>query len=193
MHVIGPGASLNQLPFDNVSGQQPMFIQDFGCEGVGHDDTVSTPGVGCLLMSPPAMTVGASYPFNRTFLFMGFDRMTAREAGGRWNTESTLNLRLTADPQRGRLDRELYLNFLVNSFRPAEAEPERLVLRWGDGRRGEIQVGTQQWFSLAVVSADWVGNRLWRVPVAIDFPEGRTLLFQEVSLTESPRGDQALR
>jgi hypothetical protein len=193
VHVIGPGASLNELPFEYVSGQQPMFIQDFGCEGVGHDDTVSAPGVGCLLMSPPAMTIGVSYSFNRTFLFMGFDRMTAREAGGRWNTQSTLNLQLTADPQRARLDRELYINFLVNAFLPAGVQPERLVLRWGDGRRGEIHVGQQQWFSLAVVSGDWVGNRLWRVPIAIDFPEGRTVLFQEVSLTESPRGEHALR
>ena len=53
-----------------------MFIQNFGCEGVGHGDTVSAPGVGCLLMAPPSMTVGTSYPFNRTFLFLDFDRMT---------------------------------------------------------------------------------------------------------------------
>ena len=111
--VIGRGVALDELPFETVSRQQPMFIHNFGCEGVGHDDTVSVPGVGCLLMAPPSMTVGTSYPFNRTFLFVRYDRMTPREPAGRWNTQPTLNLRLTADPQRVPLDREMYVNLLV--------------------------------------------------------------------------------
>ena len=190
-HVIGRGVSADDLPFENVSRQDPLFIQNFGCQGVGHGDTVSARGVGCLLMAPPSMTVGTSYPFNRTFLFLKFDRMTARDPGGRWNTQSTLNMRLTADPQRARLDREMYVNFLVNPFLPADAKPLRLMLRWGKGRRGEVLVGERQWFSLPVGSDDWSGNRLWTVPVAFDFPEGRTILFQEVALTESPRGQVA--
>ena len=189
--VIGRGVSLDDLPVENISRQEPLFIQSFGCQGVGHGDTVSAPGVGCLLMAPPSMTVGTSYPFNQTFLFMDFDRMTSRDPGGRWNTRPTLNLRLTADPQRARLDREMYVNFLVNTFLPAGAKPLRLVLRWGTGRRGEVLVGEQRWLSLPVGSSDWNGNRLWTVPVAIDFPEGRTILFQEVALTESPRGQLA--
>jgi hypothetical protein len=191
VHVIGRGVSLDHLPFETVSRQEPMFIQNFGCQGVGHGDTVSAPGVGCLLMAPPSMTVGTSYPFNQTFLFLDFDRMTSREPGGRWNTESTLNLRLTADPQRARLDRDMYINFLVNPFLPAGVKPQRLVLRWGTGRRGEVVVGERQWFSLPVGSNDWSGNRLWKVPVAIDFLDGRTILFHEVALTESPRGKVA--
>ena len=189
--VIGRGVAFDELPFDNVSRQQPMFIQNFGCQGVGHGDAVSAPGVGCLLMAPPSMTIGTSYPFNRTFLFLAFDRMTPREPGGRWNTESTINLRLKADPQRARLDRELYINFLVNPFLPAGVKPQRLLLRWGTGRRGEVVVGERQWFSLPVGSSDWNGNRLWTVRVAIDFPDGRTILFHEVALTESPRGQMA--
>ena len=39
-HVIGRGVANDRLPFENVSRQQPMFIQNFGCEGVGHGDTV---------------------------------------------------------------------------------------------------------------------------------------------------------
>jgi hypothetical protein len=191
VQVIGRGVPPDELPFDNVSRQQPMFIHNFGCEGVGHDDTVPVRGVGCLLMAPPSMTVGTSYPFNRTFLFMHFDRMTAREPGGRWNTQSTLNLRLTADPQRAGLDREMFINFLVNPFLPADVKPQRLVLRWGTDRRGETLVGERQWFSLTLGSNDWKGNRLWTVPIAIDFPDGRTILFQEVALTESPRGQVA--
>ena len=50
---------------------------------------------------------------------------------------------------------------------------------WSSGR---------QWFSLPVGSDDWTGNRLWTVPVAIDFPDGSKILFQETALTESPRG-----
>jgi hypothetical protein len=190
-HVIGRGVSLDELPFENVSRQQPMFIQHLGCEGAGHGDTVSAPGVGCLLMAPPSMTVGTSYPFNQTFLFLDFDRMTAREPGGRWNTQSTLNLRLTADPQRARPDRELFINLLVNPFLPVGVKPQGLVLRWGRERRGQVLVGERQWFSLPVESSDWNGNRLWTVPVAIDFPDGRTILFHEVALTDSPLGKVA--
>jgi hypothetical protein len=186
--VFGRGVATNRLPFENVTRQEPMFIQNFGCEGVGHVDAVSAPGVGCLLMAPPSMTVGTSYPFNRTFLFLDLDRMSARDSGGRWNASSTVNLRLTADPQRAPLTRDMYLNFLVNPFLPAEVKPQRLVLRWGADKRGEVLIGDRQWFSLLVGSGDWSGNRLWTVLVTIDFPDGRAILFQEVALTEAPRG-----
>ncbi len=186
--VIGRGVATSRLPFDNVTRQQPMFIQNFGCEGVGHGDTVSAPGVGCLLMAPPSMTLGTSYPFNRTFLFLNFDRMSARDPGGRWNTQSTLNLRLTTDPQRVRVDRELYVNLLVNPFLRAGENPQRLVLRWGSGRHGEVLVSERGWFSMPVGSGDWSGQRLWTVPIRIEFPDDRTILFHEVALTETPRG-----
>ena len=190
-HVIGRGVSYDDLPFETVSRQQPMFIQNFGCEGVGHGDTVSAPGVGCLLLAPPSMVLETTYPFNRTFLFMDFDRMTSRESGGRWNTGPVLNLRFTADPQRVRLDQDMYINFLVNTFRSAADPPLTLAARWGQDRHGEFTVGERQWFSLPVASSDWSGNRLWTMPVAIDFPEGKTILFHEVALTQSPRGQVA--
>ena len=187
-HVIGRGVANDQLPFENVSRQQPMFIQNFGCEGVGHGDTVSAPGVGCLLMAPPSMTAETDYPFNRTFLFLGFDRMTPREPAGRWNTRPILNLTLAADPQRTRLDRGMHVNFLVDTFIPDGGKPLRLVVRWGRNRLGEVFVSGRQWFSLPVGSDDWTGNRLWTVPVAIHFPDRSKILFQETALTESPRG-----
>lgn len=190
-NVIGRGVSYDDLPFESVSRQQPLFIQNFGCEGVGHGDTVSAPGVGCLLLAPPSMVLETTYPFNRTFLFMDFDRMTSRESGGRWNTGPVLNLRFTVDPQRVRLDRDMYVNFLVNTFRSPADPPLPLRSRWGQGRHGEFTVGERQWFSLPVASSDWSGNRLWTLPVAIDFPEGKTILFHEVALTESPRGQVA--
>ena len=42
-------------------------------------------GVGCLMMAPPTLQLGQSYPFNRDFLFITFGGMSARESGGRWN------------------------------------------------------------------------------------------------------------
>jgi hypothetical protein len=186
--VIGRGVASDDLPFETVSRQQPMFIHNFGCAGVGHEDVVSAPGVGCLLMAPPSMTVGTSYPFNRTFLFIRYGRMTPREPGGRWNTQPTLNMRLTVDPERVPMDREMYVNFQVSPFLPEGAPPLRLMVRWGNDRRGQIALGEKQWLSLAVSSSDWSGNRLWNLPVSIDFPDGRTILFEELSLTESPRG-----
>ena len=186
--VFGRGVALDRLPFETVSRQQPIFIHQFGCEGVGHDDTVSVAGIGCLLTAPPSMTLGTSYPFNRTFLFMDYDRMTAREPGGRWNTDPTLTIRVTADAERAQLSRELFINFLVNPFLPADVKPLRLVVRWGKDRRGEVLLGERGWLSIPVTSADWSGNRSWTIPVAIDFPDGRTILFHEVALTDSPRG-----
>jgi hypothetical protein len=188
--VLGRGVAVDELPFDNVSRQQPLFIHNFGCEGVGHDDTVAVQGVGCLLMAPPSITIGSSYPFNRSFLFLRVDRMTPREPGGRRNTQSTVNLRLTADPQRARFDRDTYLNLLVDPFVQPDEEPQRLVVRWGK-RVGEIAVSERGWFSLPVGSSDWTGNRLWTMPIAVDVPNGRKILFQELALTESPRGPVA--
>jgi hypothetical protein len=117
--------------------------------------------------------------------------MSARDPGGRWNARSSITLRLTADPQRARLDRDMFINFLVDPFLPAGAKPHRLVLQWGTERRGEVVVSERQWFSLPIGSNDWSGNRLWSIRVAIDFPDGRAILFHEVALTESPRGHVA--
>lgn len=189
-HVIGRRVALDTLPFETVSRQQPMFIQYFGCEGVGHVDTISTPTVGCLLMAPPSMSVGTSYRLNRTYLFLDFDSVTSRDPGGQWNTQPTLNLRLMADPQRTGLDREMYINFLVDPFLAAGVEPLRLTVQWGKERRGEVMVGERLWFSLPVGSHDWSGNRVWTAPVAIELHDAR-ILFQEVALTESPRGQVA--
>ena len=186
--VFGRGVSLQALPYDGVSKQHPMFIQNFRCDGVGHADAVFVAGVGCLLLAPPGMTPGQSYPFNQTFLFLDYDRMTAREPGGRWNTRPTLRLRVMADPQRAGLDRPVFVNFLVNPFLPEGVKPQRLAMSWGSGRQGQTQIAEREWFSLPVGSGDWTGNRLWTLPIRIDFLDGRTILFHELALTESPRG-----
>ena len=100
--VIGRGVANDQLPFENVSRQQPMFIQNFGCEGVGHGDTRFR--AGRWMPADGAAEYDCrdvDYPFNRTFLFLDFDRMTPREPAGRWNTQSTLNLTLTSGSATG--------------------------------------------------------------------------------------------
>ncbi len=186
--VFGRGIPPQDLSFESVSKERPMFIQSFNCDGVGHRDTVLVREVGCLLMEPPGMALDTSYPFNQTFLFVAFDRMTAREGGGRWNTRPTLHLRVTSDPQRTPLDRELFINLLVNPFLPEGVKPQRLIVTWGSQRKGETAVSQREWFSLPVRSGDWKGNRVWSVPITIDFLDGRTLLFHEIALTESPRG-----
>ena len=191
--VFGRGVSLQGLSFESVSKEQPMFIQNFGCAGVGHTDAVSVPRVGCVLMAPPSMAIGTSYPFNQTFLFLSFDYMTPREPGGRWNTRPTLHLRATADPQRVRLDRDLFINLLVDAFLTEGAKPRRLVVTWGADQRGETLLGVRKWFSLPVRSGDWTGNRLWTLPITIDFPDRRAILFQSMEMTETPRGDVVVR
>lgn len=186
--VIDSEVEVSELQYDAVSRQQPVFIHRFGCQGAGHNEIVEVRGIGCLILSPPSMMVGTPYPFNRVFLFMSYEGMTAREPGGRWNTRPTLSLKLTSDPGRASLDQEMYVNFFVNPFLPAGVKPQRLVFRWGKDRRGETSVGEEVWFSLPIRTEDWTGNRLWTLPITIDFLDGRTILFHELSLTETPRG-----
>ena len=186
--VFGRAVPPQDLSFDNVSKEQPLFIQNFGCEGAGHGDTLPVPSVGCLLMAPPSMTLGTSYPFNQTFLFLTFDYMTPRQPGGRWNTRPTLQLQVKSDPQRVPLDRELFINLLLHPMTPDATKPRHLVFRWGADHRGETLLAERRWISLPVRKADWKEARLWMLPMTIDFLDGRSVLFNEIALTEQPRG-----
>ena len=87
VHVISPHFYPSEpLSFEPVSRERPLLMQSWGCEGIGHDETIAVTGVGCLLLAPPSLTLAAQYPFNRTFLFVGFEGLGPREhAGGRWN------------------------------------------------------------------------------------------------------------
>jgi hypothetical protein len=188
--VIGSDVNDEELNFDGTSRQTPIFIHNFGCPGAGHEDTVSVGTVGCLLLSPPTATLGTHYPFSRRFLFMSYEGMSARTPEGRFNTRSSLPLRVTADPQRARLDRAVHLNLLVNPQTTPVAKPQRLVFTWGNDRGGEVSIAQRAWLSVPLDTADWSGNRLWTVVVNIDFPDGRPMLFQELSLTETPQGQR---
>ena len=186
VHVIPPRARFGD--FGAISRQSPVVIQNFGCEGVGHTDTISLTGVGCALMAPPSVALDTAYPFNRTFLAVDFDNMSDREAGGRWSTGRRLPLTLLADPERTAVDRNLHVNLLLNQFLPADAGAQRLVLTWGAEKKGLITLEKPGWISVPVTSGDWSGKRVWRLPISIDVPDGRRILFQELSLSESARG-----
>ena len=186
LHVIPADARLPD--FGAIYRQSPLLIQNFGCEGVGHDDTVAVQEVGCLLLAPPSVTLDTSYPFYRTFLAIDFNNMSNREAGGRWSTRRPLRLTLAADPERARVDRSLHVNLLVNPFLPEGVPPQRFLVTWGANRKGVVEVSEAGWVSIPVDSGDWAGNRVWTLPIVIDFPDGRTILFQQLSLSEIARG-----
>jgi len=188
IRVIGASTRLHDLPFGMISHRSPLLIQDFGCDGVGHPDVVAVDGVGCTLFAPPSLTLDMRYPFNRTYLAIAFDGMTAREPGGRWNVGRTVELRLLADPGRLPVERPLYVNFSLNPFLPAEVPGVLLKFAWGSGRTGEVNVQRAATISVPVGSGDWSGSRVWSLPVSIDFQDGRTVLFHEVSVSETPHG-----
>ncbi|MEO5740231.1 MAG: hypothetical protein ABIS29_06525 [Vicinamibacterales bacterium] len=177
-----------KLSLDTISTARPLLLGGYGCEGVGHDETIALPNFGCLVLAPPSPMPDVSYSFKQSFVFIEWDRMTAREPGGRWNTRPTLNLRVTADPARARVAEDAHVNLFVNPFRRKDEKPIRLTFSWGKDRRGEFMLTEEEWISVPVRSADWVGNRAWALPVTIEFPGERTILFHELSVSAQPRG-----
>jgi hypothetical protein len=189
IHVVEPEVRLRDLPFESVSRQNPMLIQNFGCQGVGHADAIAIEGLGCAIYAPPGLEIDSRYPFNRTFLPISFAGMTDREAGGRWNVGRNMALRILSDPERAGLADQRYLNVFVHAFLTPDAPSVRLAVEWGTTHRtGETAVSGQDSFSVPVVSGDWTGNRVWALPVTILFPGGGNVLFHELSITAQPLG-----
>jgi hypothetical protein len=175
------------LPFETISRQSPVLIQDFGCEGVGHRDVTTIEHVGCVLFAPPTFELDQPYPFNRTFLFLSFDGMSDREPGGRWNRGRGISLRLLVDPERTRVNRNLHVNFFVSPFLPGGGSP-RLTFKWGANRTGETIVAAEEWISVPVSDGDWTGTKLLRLPISIALPNSYTIRFHDLSVSEEPRG-----
>ncbi len=188
VHIIAPRVRVRDLPFETVSRQSPIIIQNFGCDGIGHLDMMTIPGVGCVVFAPPAFELDKPYPFNRTFLFLGVDGMGDREPGGRWNTGRTVSLTLVVDPERVPVDRNLYLSFFVNPLLPPDVQPQGLTFKWGSNRAGETHVDAESWVSVPISAGDWNGNRVWRLPMTIGLPDRRTMLFHDLLISEIPRG-----
>jgi hypothetical protein len=184
--IVSRSVRARDLPFETISRHTPLLLQGFGCEGVGHRDVVAIDRVGCVLLAPPTVEVGKRYPFNRTMLAIEYDGMGERDPGGRWTTGRTLSLRVTVDPQRTRVDRQLHLNILVDPFLPAGENPPRVVLSWGTAKRTEISSSNASWISVPVTVADWTGSRLWTLRTRIDFPDRRRILFRDFMLSDEP-------
>jgi hypothetical protein len=187
---IHPEVRLEHVPLEMISRRHGLFLQNFSCDGVGHDETVSIAGLGCLLLAPPSLSVGTTYPFNGTFLFISREGMTAREPGGRWNTRPTLDLNLTADAGRAQLDRDLHLNVFLNPYLPPHVGPQRMTFRWRGGELGEARVDQEEWISLPVRSADWVETECGRHPDRLS--NGRTLLFRGCLTSSSRRVERRI-
>jgi hypothetical protein len=173
VHVVSAVYRPNvPLALDRTSRQRPHFIQGYGCEGVGHDDTMTVPGLGCLLLAPPSLAVDTVYPFSLSFLFVEPGRMGDREPEGRWNVDSTVLLNLTADPRRVGVAGNLHVNLHVRPYLTADTPRQRAAFSWGVARRAEATLTGREWISLPVQAADWTGDRLWTLSLAIDLPDG---------------------
>ena len=207
VHVISSSFRPNEpLSFERVSRQRPLLIQNYGCEGVGHDDTMTVPGVGCLLLAPPSLALATSYPFNQSLLFVHFEGLGLREPQGRWNSRSSTTLELTADLRRAYVYRDTYVNLRLNPYLPPGTLRQRLLFTWGANEHAEVALGAGGWVSLPVGPADWMGDRLSKLAIAIALPDSASphwveapggryrevrplaVMFEELSVTVSPAG-----
>jgi hypothetical protein len=190
VHVVSDAFEPSEkLSLETVSTTRPLLLGGYSCEGIGHDETITLPNFGCVALAPPTPVPDVSYSFKHRFVFMDWDYMTARDPGGRWNTRPKLSLRVTADPGRSRVSEDAYLNLFVNPFRREDEKPIQLMLSWGKDRRGDFTLTQQEWISVPIRSTDWAGNRTWTLPVTVDFPGRRTILFHEWSISSQPRGN----
>ena len=202
VHVVAATFTPNEpLALDQISRLRPHLIQNYGCQGVGHDETMTVPDVGCLLFAPPSLALDTAYPFNDYFLFVVPTGLGGPEPTGRWNTGSTAFLDLMVDPQRIRIGRDIHVNLLLTPYLVPGTPRQRAVFSWGNGRRAEVVLQGQEWISLPTRFADWTGNWFWTLPISVDFPDwvqpgaaGRgerrplAVMFQELSVSVSPRG-----
>lgn len=206
VHIISPRlARDDKLSWDQVSPERPLLLQNVGCEGIGHDDVLPVPEIGCLLYAPPSLALDRPYSFNQTYLFVELTGLGPREPSGRWNTGPSVTLTLTGDLKRVSLFQDSFVNLRVNPYLPPGASHQRLVLGWGHGRRAEVTLTGREVISLPISRGDWTGVRLWTLPIAIDLPDGvvppymyapkqnavdgpLAALFEELSVTSTPAG-----
>lgn len=173
VHVVASTFRPNEpLSLEHISRLRPHLKQNYGCEGVGHDETITVPGVGCLLLAPPSPALDTVYPFNSSFLFVVPESMGEREPDGRWNSHSTVTLDLMADPRRVPFDREVYVNLRLSPYLAPETPWQRAVFSWGSGRRGEVTLQGREWISLPTRVVDWTGSWLWTLHISVDLPDG---------------------
>jgi hypothetical protein len=188
LEIIPPGVRIPD--YGAASRENPLLIQNFGCEAAGHGDVMAIPDVGCALFAPPTVSLDTSYAFDRVHLAVEFDNMSDPENGGRRSTGKPISLSVMADPERLRVDTPLYVNLFVKP-QSADAHAERLVSTSATQKRAVSNVSQSGWISIPVGTADWSRNRIWVLPIWIEFPDGGAILFQELSLSEIARGTVA--
>jgi hypothetical protein len=194
------------LSFEEISRDRPLMLEGYGCEAIGHAETVTIPALGCVLLAPPSMALDTPYRFNETFLFVGLNGLGSREPEGRWNNGSTVHLTLTIDLKRIWAYQDMYVNLLVSPFVPPGTPRQRFRISWGADRHAEVSLTGRDRISLPVRREDWSGERVWTLPITIDLPdaleppwmytpkgqpEGRgalAALFEEVSISAAAGG-----
>jgi hypothetical protein len=192
VEIIPPGVRIPD--YGAASRENPLLIHNFSCEAAGHGDVMAIPEVGCALFAPPTVALDAIYPFDRVHLAVEFDNMSDPESGGRRSTGEPISLLLMADPERVRVDTPLYVNLLVKPLQPGDAHAERLMFTLATQKRAVSavsDVSQSGWISIPISTADWARNRIWVLPISIEFPDGGAMLFQELSLNAIARGTVA--
>jgi hypothetical protein len=205
LHLISPSYYPHEpLALDRISRKRPYLLQDFGCEGVGHDSTMTIDGVGCLMFAPPSPELDTPYPFNRTFHFVRpAEGIGHRESWGRWNNRRQAQLRLNVDSLRIPSDRVLFLNLRLAPYLPPGTGAQRVGFRWGINQAVQAGLASEGWFAFRLQPGDWTGVRVKTVTMLLDMPgatapadvepgsrELRPLAvaFKELILSLSPKG-----
>jgi hypothetical protein len=192
------------LALDHISRRRPYLLQDFGCEGVGHNSTMTIEGVGCLMFAPPSPELDTPYPFNRTFHFVRpAQGIGPRESWGRWNSSRQAQLRLNVDSLRIPSDRVLYVNLRLAPYLPPGTSAQRVGFTWGTEHAVQAGLASEGWFAFTLQPGDWTGVRVKTVTMLLDMPgatapadvepgsrELRPLAvaFKELILSMSPKG-----
>lgn len=171
---------------ERITSRRPYLLQDFGCEGVGHGDTLAISGVGCLIQAPPSVMLGVSCPFSRTFLPVTISGLGPREPWGRWNVHRDVQIVFTADVTRMPADQDAVLALLLAPADLPGGRGQRLHLSWGDGRGAATRLTGREWISLPVQRRDWAGGpRLLTLEVTIALPDAEPVNAVDPASTET--------
>ena len=204
MHPVGQVDFPSEaIDYKRVSADRPLFVQDFGCEGVGHRDTMAIPDIGCLLFSPPSVALDTPYPLNRTFMPVTVEGFGGREPQGRRSIRRRVGLELIADLRRIAVDQSAWVNLLMAPRFTDRQTVHRLDFSWGQGRKASGALSSREWISLGVRSEDWRGERIRTLAIALDLadagapgslvpdsqdPVRASVLLEEVSISTRPAG-----
>ncbi len=204
MHPVGQADFPSEaVDYERISADRPLFVQDFGCEGVGHRDTMSIPDIGCLLFSPPSVALDTPYSLNRTFMPVTVEGFGGREPQGRRSIRRRVGLELIADLRRIAVDQDAWVNLLITPRFTDRQPVQRLAFSWGQGRKASGALSSREWISLGVRSEDWRGERIRTLAIALDLfdagapgslvsdsqvPVRASVLLEEVSISTHPAG-----